>query len=248
MAASSLLEELGLSRNESKVYMTLLRLGKANSAEIARESGVHRINVYDVLNSLISKGLALYITEGGMRVFSPQNPEKLREAIDAKKMLLEKELPGLLMQYSLKREPWEVGILRGAEGKKTQFEETLRTARNTEHRVFIPHGLISLSKTPYNTMLRTWYERLAKQNVRSRSLILDTPDARERASLFRGLEKFVIRFSKGMNFSPVSWDVCQDLLFLTFHTEPYLIIRIKSKDIARAFAGSFDLMWKNATK
>jgi len=242
------LESLGLSRNEAKIYLTLLRLGKANSAELARESGIHRINVYDVLNSLIAKGLVSYVAESGTRFFKPESPEKLKEILDAKQLLLGSELPGLLEKFNSKKEPWDVSVLRGVEGKRSQFEEIARISKSTTNRVFVPHGLMSLERPPYNTVLRKWFERLSKQNVNSKLLVLDVPKARQRAKLFRGLERFQLRFSKEIHFSPVSWDVCSDLLFLTFHTEPYLVIRIKSQAIAEAFKNSFELMWKAAGK
>jgi sugar-specific transcriptional regulator TrmB len=243
---NSLLEELGLSRNEARTYMTLLRLGRANSAELARESGIHRINVYDVLNSLISKGLVSYITEGGTRTFKPESPEKLKEKLDAKSAMLARVLPSLMQEFSARKEPFDVSILRGVEGKRSQFEEIARAARNTENRIFVPHGLTSMERPPYNTMLINWFERLARQNVSSKLIIMDSPGAREKAKRFHGLSKHRVRFSKEIKFSPVSWNVCQDLLFLTFHTEPFLVIRIRSKDIAAAFMNSFDLMWKAA--
>ncbi len=245
---TSLLESLGLSKNEAKTYLTLLRLGKANSAELARESGIHRINVYDVLNSLISKGLVSYISEAGTRNFKPESPEKFKEILNAKMSLLEKGLPILLSEFSSKKEPWNVSILRGVEGKKSQFEEIARISRNTDNRVFTPHGLISFERPPYNTMLRKWYERLAKQNVNSKQLLFDTPEARERSKMLKGVENYQVRFSKEIQFSPVSWNACYNLLFLTFHIDPYLIIRIKSKEIAQSFINSFEIMWKRATK
>src|SRR3990167_5505255 len=124
------LEKLGLSRNESLIYRTLLRNGNQNSAELARESGVHRINVYDVLNSLIAKGLVSYVVEEGKRVFKAEDPHKLEE---------------LLSQKS--------AILSGVEGKRSQFEEELRNAKDSFHYTFIPHGLMTMDQPPYNTMI-----------------------------------------------------------------------------------------------
>jgi len=242
------LESLGLSRNEAKIYLTLIKLGKANSAELARESGVHRINVYDVINSLISKGMVSYISEGGMKNFKPESPEKLKEVLLTKMESLDKILPTLLMEYDEKKENCEVSILRGVEGKKSQFEEMRRTAKNTKNRIFTPHGLISFEREPYKSMLKKWYEKLGKQNVDSKHLILDTPESRKRSKMLKGIKKYQSRFSKDINFSPVSWNACKDLLFLTFHTEPYLIIRIKSKDISKSFIDSFELMWKSSKK
>ncbi|RLE45719.1 MAG: TrmB family transcriptional regulator, partial [Candidatus Methanomethylicota archaeon] len=36
------LREMGLSKNEIKVYLTLLKLGSANVGDITKKSGVHR--------------------------------------------------------------------------------------------------------------------------------------------------------------------------------------------------------------
>jgi HTH-type transcriptional regulator, sugar sensing transcriptional regulator len=244
----NILEELGLSRNESKIYLTLLRIGKANSAELARESGVHRINVYDVINSLISKGIVSYISESGTRIFKPETPEKLKEVLFSKMESLDKILPDMLNSYNSKKEDYEVSILRGVEGKKTQFDETLKIAKNTKNCIFSPHGLTSFEKEPYKNGLKKWFELLQKKNVISKHLILDTPEAKNRIKKLKDVKKYSARFSKDINYSPVSWNACDNLLFLTFHVEPYLIIRIKSKEIAQSFINSFEIMWKSSNK
>jgi len=41
-----ILQKLGLSPNEAKIYETLLSLGSANVSTIAVKSKVHRRNVY----------------------------------------------------------------------------------------------------------------------------------------------------------------------------------------------------------
>ncbi len=65
--------------------------------------------------------------------------------------------------------------------------------------------------------------------------------------MLKGIKNYEARFSKDIHFSPVSWNACGDLLFLTFHIDPYLVIRIKSKEITQAFIDSFELMWKTAS-
>lgn len=242
------LEQIGLTRNEGRVYETLLRKGQADSAQLSRESGVHRINVYDVLNSLMAKGLASYVLEGRKRLFKPEDPQKLAEILSAKSARLATILPELVKEFNAKKEPLDISILRGVEGKRTQFEEIGRYAQNTFNYTFIPHGLMTLHQPPYNTVLKKFYTKIAKQGVDSRLLVLDSPDARKRAEFFSGIPKIQIRFSKDIIFTAVSWNVCNDLLYLTFFIEPYLVIRIRSKEIAQAFYTNFNLMWKNATK
>ena len=53
----SVLEELGLTSNESKVYEALLSSGSSSIEQIAVRSKAHRRNIYDVLSKLLEKGL-----------------------------------------------------------------------------------------------------------------------------------------------------------------------------------------------
>jgi len=50
--------ELGLTRYEAKAYLTLIQRESYAASELAIEAGIPRQRIYDVLNSLVSRGLA----------------------------------------------------------------------------------------------------------------------------------------------------------------------------------------------
>ena len=50
-------EELGLSLNQSRVLITLIKYGKAKASDISQLSGVPRAKVYSVLDQLVNLGL-----------------------------------------------------------------------------------------------------------------------------------------------------------------------------------------------
>jgi len=60
------LTEIGLTPNQSRAYMALLRGGPATASEVALRAGVPRPKIYDVLQSLERYGLCS--TSGGGRV------------------------------------------------------------------------------------------------------------------------------------------------------------------------------------
>lgn len=68
------LTELGLSQNEARLYLALLRLSDGTAAQLARESGVPRPKVYEALGAMESRG---FCTTVGDRVtrFRPVAPE-----------------------------------------------------------------------------------------------------------------------------------------------------------------------------
>jgi|GEM_PF-932382 len=82
-------EELGLTNSEGKVYETLIKFGKLGAGEISRESGVSYSKIYNVLDSLISKGLVKVIPEKSKK-FIPSGPEELIKLIEEKQKKLEK--------------------------------------------------------------------------------------------------------------------------------------------------------------
>lgn len=52
------LVELGLTRYEAKAYLTLIQRDSYAASELANEAGIPRQRIYDVLNALVSRGLA----------------------------------------------------------------------------------------------------------------------------------------------------------------------------------------------
>ena len=82
------LEKAGLSPNEAKCYVTLLKLGSASANEISRKSGIHRVSVYDALRGLHEKGLISQITKANKLLFEAGSPEKVQEMIEKKKLQL----------------------------------------------------------------------------------------------------------------------------------------------------------------
>jgi HTH-type transcriptional regulator, sugar sensing transcriptional regulator len=77
------LQRLGLTSYEARAYLALLRRDSSTAAETARLAGLPRQRVYDVLSSLVEKGLAS--TRPGKAVkYSATPPEHALEALVAR--------------------------------------------------------------------------------------------------------------------------------------------------------------------
>ena len=59
MATAAQLTRLGLTSYEAKAYLTLIRRDSFTAAQVARQSGLPRQRIYDVLGSMVQKGLAV---------------------------------------------------------------------------------------------------------------------------------------------------------------------------------------------
>lgn len=81
----TLLEDLGLSPHEAKLYQSVAKAKQIAPAELAKAIGVKRTTAYSMARSLVEKG---FLTEDGTRrprVFMPATPEDLRSAIEMEK-------------------------------------------------------------------------------------------------------------------------------------------------------------------
>jgi len=56
-----ILEGIGLTKGEVKVYLTLLKTGETTTGKIIDNSGLSSGKIYEILEKLIKKGLVAYI-------------------------------------------------------------------------------------------------------------------------------------------------------------------------------------------
>lgn len=124
------LEKAGLSPNEAKCYVALLKFGSASANELSRKSGVHRVSVYDALRGLREKGLISQIMKANRLLFEAGNPEKIIEIINEKEEQLEqakKIVPELLLDFTLAKEKQEIHSFKGLAGIKSVLQEMLKS-------------------------------------------------------------------------------------------------------------------------
>lgn len=81
--------ELGLTKNELKVYECLIHFGKLGAGEISAKSGVPYGRVYEVLGSLTNKGFAKVIPENSKK-FVPIDPKEILKIVEEKEANLSK--------------------------------------------------------------------------------------------------------------------------------------------------------------
>ena len=124
------LEKIGLSPNEAKCYLALLKEGSASANEISRRSGIHRVSVYDAFRGLREKGLISQITKANKLLFEAASPEKINEIIKDKEENLESIkliIPSLLQQFNSAKEKQEIHSFKGLAGIRTILNEILKS-------------------------------------------------------------------------------------------------------------------------
>ena len=99
MNLNKILQHIGLSDKEAKIYLTLLEFKEALPSTISRRSGVKRPTTYVVLDQLQKQGLVSHVKKGKLEYFQPVNPHSLLEREYGKYHALEEALPELLQMH-----------------------------------------------------------------------------------------------------------------------------------------------------
>ena len=124
------LQELGLAKNEARIYETLVKEGELPVGRISNISGIHRRNVYDSLNRLIEKGLVFEILDSKENNYQAVDPGKLMEMVKEKEELLVGILPELEKLYKSVPHREAAYIYRGVEGYKNYMRDMLKVGKD----------------------------------------------------------------------------------------------------------------------
>src|SRR3989344_2224214 len=181
-----MLERIGLSPNEVKVYLALLDLGSSLAGKIFEKAAIHRRAIYDALNRLIEKGLVSFVIKAGKKYYEATNPEKLleilkekEEDIQNKEKTIKEILPELISEYKQTKSKLEASIYRGKEGLKTIMELILK-----EKKDWLSIGSTGKGPEILPYFLPGWHKRRLKLRIKYKGLIADTIEGRKRAKEF----------------------------------------------------------------
>ena len=127
MNLNKILQHIGLSDKEAKIYLTLLEFKEALPSTISRRSGVKRPTTYVVLDQLQKQGLVSHVKKGKLEYFQPVNPHSLLEREYGKYHALEEALPELLQMHQKYAVTPQMQVFEGKEGLIRIMEDTLTT-------------------------------------------------------------------------------------------------------------------------
>jgi len=123
----SILEDIGLTGAEIKVFIALLELGPSSAGKVVEKSGLQNAVVHRAFHSLAEKGLITYVYEGKIKIYQTIDPKLLLDFIEEKKKRLEKLLPELEAKRKLVKEIPRATLFHGIRGIKNLLYLMLET-------------------------------------------------------------------------------------------------------------------------
>lgn len=221
MEINEILQKIGLSEKESRIYIALLKSGPANVSDICRRIGIHRPLIYKVLPDLIEKGIVSISPKGKRKEFTAESPEKLKGLFIKLTQDFEMAIPELEQMHQAAGKRPIVKFLQGRKGLQFVFEDLIASLKKGD--VFYRYS--SRKETTFgDKYLPQNYRKLRDQKQLERFVITNESIAKIKKPRLERAVKIV-----PPKYDLFSYDIAQliygnKIAFLDYNTETAAII------------------------
>ena len=243
------LEKIGLTKNESIAYLTLIKSGTIKTAEILKKSGLNSGRIYDTLESLKHKGLISESITNGIKHFTASPPNQLREYYNQKLNQLKEEesiiadaIPKLNKIRNITLSESRSAIYKGIKGLKTAVDEAFENMKNGEE--ILAMGVTSLKDEKINKFWINWSPKRIEKKIAAKHLFSEHSKYYKK---FADMKYSEARILTGV--TPVTVDIFGTTTVLIMnYEEPISCTLIQDKNTAKSFRAFFYQLWKTAKK
>jgi sugar-specific transcriptional regulator TrmB len=243
------LMQIGLTKGEANVYLTLLQTGCTSTGKLIAESTVSRSKVYDVLERLKQKGLVSEVTKGNVRFFEACDPKRIIDFLENKKNDIEtkikdskKLVENLNKIRSLKLNKQEAKVYSGLDGLKTVYTEILNDLEKNDEYLAFGIGDNEIKNNKISLFMKKFHLQRAEKKVVVRVLMHST--TKKNMAQFSKLKYYKYKFTDE-NF-PTNIAIWKDnVLTLVWDLEPIAFV-IKSKQVSDKYKKYFNYIWKTS--
>lgn len=242
---ASTLRKVGLTEGEIKVYLALLNLGSTTVGPIIEKARVSSSKVYIILEKLIQKGLASYITKEKTKYFQASQPIALIDYVSLKekqiqetKASLNKIIKKIARIKESKKTSEQAKIYKGYEGLKTGLFEAIKTIPDKGEYYFFSTGY---GNQPY---LKRFFTKLALE-LKKRKISIKGIAHKDEEALYKG---YYSKKGYKMKFTNIKWPsdigiVGDFLTILVWDKEEPVLYLMRSEVLVRSYLSFFNENW-----
>lgn len=248
---TTLLEKIGLTHSEVKVYLALLELGSSTVGPITAKAKVASSKTYELLNKLTEKGLATTYKEGSTNYFKAVDPNRLKDYLQEKEADFHEQkkellaiIPSLEQQFKEHVAETEVEVFKGYKGVANVFREMIRTL-NRGDEFLVSGGGDTPSANPHT---KIFYEKIHRERS-EKGIILRILFSEARRKSLKKMALFPHTIPRYLPFgTPSTINIYKDVTILIVMSPSPAAIRIKDKNMTASYRKYFEEMWRQAKR
>ena len=246
---TSLLKRLGLTDNEIKIYIDLLKSGVSTAYDISKRTTIYRVHVYDKLEQLQEKGLATHIYRGAKKYFQATPPIKLKHYLEDKKKYIEQQeqelmniLPQLEAFSHLPKEDTFVEVFKGIEGLKYFLKDIIKVGKE----VLVTGIDDATYQEALPIFMPQYFRDLKHKKIKERVITIKKKNVFEFSKVLAPTTQY--RFLTQTQFNPTNTFIYGSNVVIVTWGTPVTAVMIKNKEIATTYRNHFEHLWKISAK
>ena len=239
---TEILQKIGLSESESKVYYATLSLGPSTVLRISREAGINRTTVYSIIESLKLQGLMTIEIKGFKKLFVAEDPVKLERVLEERKNIFHNSISEFSALYNLKGGESHLKYHEGLESVKSIYESMIRDIKPHEDYMIISdhEKWMSLDEK----FFKKFEEKRAKLNINIRMILQDRESSRNYKKMEKQLNVKIRFLPLGTNLI-TNFVVIPKRIMIHQLTPPIMAIVIENKSVIQMHTEFFEIMWNS---
>ena len=228
------LQKIGLSNNESKIYLVLLKLGSAQAGKISKETQINRTTIYDSLERLIEKGLVVFTISANRKVFKPVSPNRLLDQIKEKEENFKEILPELNSIFKKSIEKEESNIYKGKKGIKSILNDILN------YKEYFAFGSSGKFLEVMEHDFELFQRQKKKLKITARVILTSSDRKTEQVKTAYGKFKFI----PDEYGSPTTTFIYGNKVAIIIWGEVPMAVLIESKEVSKSYKNYFKFLWR----
>lgn len=237
----TILEDLGLTPAEIKIYMALLELGSSTAGPVLEKSGLQNSVVHRALNTLIEKSLINYVLEGKRKVYQATDPENFFNFIEEKKRRFEQILPKLKEKQMFAKEKKKATIYHGKRGITEIYNSMINSSKKGDE-----YNTFGGGRPCEDLMGSSWWMNIHRKRI---SMKLKSRQVFDKSVYDLGNKIDKLSLSK-VRFLSRDFEQFQETVIVgnkvainVFTNEPYGFL-IEDKTVAEGYRKHFEILWE----
>lgn len=241
-----LLEKIGMTEGEVKVYLSLLELGNSSTGKIIDKSQITSSKVYLILERLEQKGLVSHVIKNNVKYFQVADPVRLKTYMEKKKQDLERdseEIAKMIPLLQEKRNSFELSettMYHGFDGFKFALEEFISDLKEGDE--YLIFGAKEHFGKKFENFIKYFYINKEKRGIKTR--LIYNSGFREVKKLYAGLKLTNVRFIDYITPSTIA--LGKDKILITAYGDNPIQVLITNKALCDSFKQFFESMWRIA--
>src|SRR3989344_4331163 len=243
---TKILQEIGLTDSEIKVYLALLELGASKKGPIVDKAKIASSKIYEVISKLIEKGLASFIIKDNVKYFNAAPPSRIKDYLEEKEVKLKEQensldkfMPQLNMVQKLLEGKTTAEIYAGWKGMQTVYNDLLESVKTGEE-----YFIFGASKGEDEKRVKSYYTRFSEKVAQKKLKAKLIFNENARGNIPEVEKKAEVKYLEQTTPSEIL--VYQNKTAIVLLEKEPLIILIKSNSVAKSFTEYFKVMWKLA--